>query len=52
MDNIGERQREYLARRMLLTQLLSRGYIDVERYTLLIHKLDMLYKDVLNADNS
>lgn len=45
-----ERQREYIVRRMILTQLMSKGYIDVERYTLLIHKLDMLYKDVLSAD--
>ena len=45
-----ERQREYIARRMILTQLWSVGYIDVERYTKLIHILDLQYKDVLSAD--
>lgn len=45
-----ERQREYLARRMILTQLMSKGYIDVERYTRLLRRLDEQYKDVLFAD--
>lgn len=45
-----ERQREYIARRMILTQLWSVGYIDAERYTRLMHTLDLMYKDVSNAD--
>lgn len=45
-----ERQREYLARRMLLTQLWSAGYLTVERYTRLIRRLEDMYRDVLFAD--